>query len=188
MAVVDEDFWINPVAPVLASLLWLQPAVFGFDVQDPAGSLFVSARATQISVEVTDSIASSSINARVTQVAPVVLDAAIAKARVTQVSVEVLDKSPIKIVVAPFIANFPNTGPASYLGHTFFVAFPDVPTTYWITIFDPCYFGEKVGALLPYFAETTPAKKGKIGYTYAGKITVLPTGGAIGTEGGSAGP
>jgi len=36
--VLDEDFWQNPVAPVLASNLW--PQQYLFDVQEPAGSLF----------------------------------------------------------------------------------------------------------------------------------------------------
>ncbi len=91
------------------------------------------------------------------------------------------------IIVAPFTANF-STGTVSYLGATISIATPTSPTDYWVTIADPGQIGEGGGnPTLTYTANTTATPATAPGNTFAGKITVLPTGGARGSGGGSSG-
>lgn len=92
-----------------------------------------------------------------------------------------------EIYVAPFTAQF-STGPISLLGHNF-VSLSD-SATYWVTVADPALVSEISGINAPfaYYADTDATRSNTPGYVYCGKIVMSPSGSAVGTAGGSAGP
>jgi hypothetical protein len=80
-------------------------------------------------------------------------------------------------------------GNVNYNARTFTIAAPSVPTTYYVTIFDPQHLGD-TGALtnLSASADLTTTHVGQPGYVYIGSITVLPGGGGTTTTPGGSNP
>jgi hypothetical protein len=90
------------------------------------------------------------------------------------------------IDMAQFSANFA-TNSANYNARVFTIPDPGAGNTvvYYVTIFDPAYVGDTgSGTNLSAFCETSSAKVGKQGYTFAGSILAVHGGGGLATPGG----
>lgn len=87
--------------------------------------------------------------------------------------------TPTDIHMAQATAQFPSNS-VNYNPRDFAIPAPSVPTTYYVTIYDPGFIGD-TGALTdrPSFAELTQAKVGAPGYIYIGSIVALPAGGGV---------
>jgi hypothetical protein len=72
--------------------------------------------------------------------------------------------------------SFP-TNMANYNARIFVIPLPSVPTTYYVTIYDPAYLGDTGTStdLLSYI-QTSTALIGQPGYVYMGSILALPAG------------
>lgn len=81
------------------------------------------------------------------------------------------------------------TGNVNYNASTITIPAPSVPTTYYVTIYDPQHIGDTgATANLARFAETTQAKVGQPGYVYLGSIVAIAAGGGTITSPGGDSP
>jgi hypothetical protein len=93
--------------------------------------------------------------------------------------------TPTQIDMAAATATFSTGSSVSYAPRVFTIPTPLVPTTYYVTIFDPNEVGDGGATpVLPAQARSTQNLVGVPGYVYIGSILVLPAGGGVVTSPG----
>jgi hypothetical protein len=83
----------------------------------------------------------------------------------------------------PATINFPSNA-AQYHARDFTIAAPSVPTTYYVTVFDPGQLGDVESPQPTAYCENSTAKVGQPGYFYLGSIQAMPSGGGSQSGGG----